>query len=1059
MIGKHNYWILMVWLLICFSNNTQAQQAALETFGQNRIQTKKQEWQYYDSTHFRVFYSSYGKFNAQFVLQQAEADITSIVYMMGARQPRKINIVLYNSYTDFKQSNIGRYNEELALGNGGSFDVGNNSLSIYFDGTHNNLRQQVRKGIVTLIKDNLLYGYTFKEVIKNSLKLNIPNWFTSGYINYVSDDWKPEQQAKLKSILGKRPKRKFNDFIIDHPQLIGHSLFNFIAKKYDDGKVNDVLFIVRVRNNVDKAIESVFKKRTDVFYKEWRSFYYSNADSVADKIDTDTNRNLFAKIKPHKGATLKNFSISPNGADVAYCEIKDGSYAVLVYNTSSKKSVRIVSNEIKTNLEIFDPNYPILCWNKDGKKLAVMYEKDFLQRLKVYDAKNGRISDRILTLNKFDRLNSMCFMEDDDKLVISAIKKGQSDLYQYVIKNAQMINITKDVWNDINPTFISRNGQEGVLFMSNRPENRTTVLIENNELPLLPFHIYFYNTKTASSNLLKISDGIDVPIENPIMYGRNDFAFLITDDKNTKQRVIASVAKDKRDRDSIYFYKTIELQQGILQQAYIAKTNTVMEIVQKLGQYEIYNTPVKTLLKADSIAMPLTFNALKPLQLPKTIDKYSPHTFYLTEFENDIDSLKIQSKSALKAQPRKYKTKQYLSTFSPDFFQTTADNSVLFNRYQNISQQGLGYQTPDLAGLLKLSLIDVMEDHKITAAVRIPTSFGSGSAYMLKYANYKKRLDWGISFFRNAGNYVAEANAPPPFTSPFREYLKITNNYVEANVVWPFNITTSLKASSGLRIDRSIYKLSTEFSSKLPNQNSVWNFNRLEYVYDNTAQSMYNIRKGTKFKIYQEAFFQYKDSNYTLVSGLDFRHYLPLFKNCILASRLSNAYSYGSAKILYSLGGIDNEINLPNFSNNRDSLNIDATINYQYQTIATTLRGYRQNTALGSSYGILNEEIRIPLANSIFNRTFRSKFLNEFQFVLFADIASAWAGFSPGGTYTIFSSPPRQQQYSTYFGYGVGARTKLFGYNMHADVAWNNEPLPPGVSKQPRLHISTIQDF
>jgi hypothetical protein len=1060
MIGKQNYWISFVVIILFIAKNCYAQQASLEMFGQNRIQAKKYEWQYYDSTHFRVFYSSYGKFNAQFLIQQAESDLANIVYAMRARQPRKINIVLYNSYTDYKQSNIGRYNEDLITGNGGAFDVSNNSLSIYFDGTHKGMQQQVRRGIVGIIKDNLLYGYTLKEVVKNSIKMNVPAWFTNGYTNYISDEWTPEDNAKIKSLLSKRPKRKFDDFTIDYPKLIGHSFFNFISKQYDDDRVNDIIYVVRVKNNVEKAILTVLKKTPAMVFKEWKSYYYNASDSILDATDSVGIREKFAIIKPAKGAHLKNFAISPNGADIAYCEIKDGGYSIFLYNKNSKKSNKIISNEIKTNLEIFDPNYPIICWNKDGRKLAIMYEKDFMQRLKVYDTKNGRISDRILTVKKFDRLNSMCFMEDDDKLVISAIKKGQSDLYQYTIKNALMANITKDVWNDINPTFVSRKGQDGILFLSNRPINKTIAPIENNELPNQKFNIYFYNANTASSTLLKLSDGIEAAISNPIMHGDQDFAFLVTDSSNSKQRIIAAVAKDMRDRDSVYYFKTVPLPFSIQQQAFISRNNSIMEIVSKNGAYEVYNTKVKIFQTADSIANPQTFNILKNNETPKSVNKNKLTTYYLSEFVNDIDSFELENnkQSITQNQLRKFKTRKYTSTFSPDFLQTTLDNSILFNRYQNISQQGYGFQSPSIAGLLKLSLIDVMEDHKITAAVRIPTSIGSGHAYMLKYSNYKKRLDWGVTFFRNTGNYIANPGAPPPFYSPYKEFVKLTNTYGEVNITWPLNVVTSLRLTTGIRLDRSTYKISTDYSSKLPNQSSVWNFNRIEYVLDNTAQSLFNIRKGTRLKIYADGFFKHQDTNALYVTGIDVRYYLPIYKNFILASRISNAYSFGKAKILYCVGGIDNEFTIPN--NNQDTLNLDATINYQYQTLASTLRGYAPNTAMGSSFGILNEELRLPIANTLLNRTFRNKFINEFQLILFADIASAWAGFSPGGTYiNYFRRPAKEQQYRTYFGYGVGARTKLFGYNIHADVAWNNETLLPGEKRNPRLHLSTTQDF
>ena len=81
-------------------------QASWEQFGQNRIQYRTFEWKYFDSTHFRTFYYDYGKANAVYALNLAEQELSHIVYMMGGRLNKKLNLIIYNSFGDYRQETL-----------------------------------------------------------------------------------------------------------------------------------------------------------------------------------------------------------------------------------------------------------------------------------------------------------------------------------------------------------------------------------------------------------------------------------------------------------------------------------------------------------------------------------------------------------------------------------------------------------------------------------------------------------------------------------------------------------------------------------------------------------------------------------------------------------------------------------------------------------------------------------------------------------------------------------------------------------------------------------------
>ena len=169
----------------------------------------------------------------------------------------------------------------------------------------------------------------------------------------------------------------------------------------------------------------------------------------------------------------------------------------------------------------------------------------------------------------------------------------------------------------------------------------------------------------------------------------------------------------------------------------------------------------------------------------------------------------------------------------------------------------------------------------------------------------------------------------------------------------------------------------------------------------------------------------------------------------IFASRLAGATSFGTGKIIYYLGAVDNWIKFKTDGMFDRSIQIDQKENYIYQAVATNMRGFIQNCRNGNSFAVLNNEIRWPIFRYLANRPINSKLINDFQIVGFCDAGSAWTGFVPfksgnaydqyileNGSITMTIDVDRP---SIVAGYGFGVRTSLLGYFLRFDWAWGVE--------------------
>jgi len=207
----------------------QAQVNTVE-YGKNRLQFKKFKWKFYQSPNFNTYTSQNGTELGKFASQVAEEELPQLEAFIEYSLQRRTNLVVYNSYDEYKQSNIGLGIDWQNAG--GLTKLVNNKLIVYFDGNHANLRRQIREGIARVLVENLLFGDDIGEVASNAALLDLPKWLTDGYIEYAAEDWSTAKDDELKNAMLSGDYSTFYQFAFAKPTLAGHAFWHYIAEKY-----------------------------------------------------------------------------------------------------------------------------------------------------------------------------------------------------------------------------------------------------------------------------------------------------------------------------------------------------------------------------------------------------------------------------------------------------------------------------------------------------------------------------------------------------------------------------------------------------------------------------------------------------------------------------------------------------------------------------------------------------------------------------------------------------------------------------------------------------------
>lgn len=1092
---------------------TVSAQAYLETYGQNRIQYRKYAWKYFDTKHFRVYhYDAAGRQLARYIAEQAEKDILVVEKRLGGEFPHRFNIILYNNYDEYRQTNVGlKYDSQFENVPAGTVDLVGDRLVVYFTGVHSDLRRQLRSGMSRVVMERMIFGESFRQMVKNAVLLNLPQWTTDGFIAYLVDGWDPKADNDWKNLLQANPTKGFYELGEKQPELAGKAFWKYVSEKYGENSMKNLLYTMEMKSSLNEGIKMTFGQNVKKTYDSCIAFYKGiYAKDIANTETPDSSKTLLKIDIPKDNGVIRTIKVSPRGNDVAYVAWKDGEYQVYIQKTQNEQTRSMILeggrkdfNEVNP-----DPNYPLLAWSNNGYKLAMIYKKGTQTRLRIYSSLKAKIENYVIPGNRFDRVLGMSFMENDDKMVFSAIKKSQTDLYEFTIKGSKMKNITNDLWDDTQPWFVSGGSRRGILFLSNRPKADLNVPIGVNELPTGPMNVYFYDTKTQSSVLLRCSNIKQGIITQPIQYGSDNFAFLY-DLNGVQNKYVVLFGRDSHNMDSAYAVPVTNYSHSIVSHQYNPAGNNVADVLQegdKLNIYiEKYVSPDSSLEVKKPSKLTLVdpqkntdtaengFLNIKTLTIPVEEDDSVTTTAPLVKsgkaFQSEFTDTTAPAPVVTRRHTRKkdvnpiglsmdklgpdssyvkMKAQPYRLNFKPDFFTVRVDNSILFNRYQSLKYNGGSFSNPSLSGLLTVSLNDALENHRFTGGFQLPVNF-SGFTYFLEYENFTRRVDWGLIYLRTQNKYDYAINFVDPSGNPvFTEYTqgKVSTNLLQGYANYPLDRIRSIRMSLGLRQDALDYKaVDTVSLSFLPKERQYWTMSRVEYVFDNSVSPTMNIHKGFRYKFFGEYMYQLNDGGGGLYNiGTDFRYYQKIYRNVIFAARLAGAHSGGSQQILYSMGGVDNWIS-PKYSQ-FSPMSSDG--NYAFQALATSMRGYPQNARNGNTYAVFNGEIRMPVLSTFLNTPIQSAFLRHLQLIGFLDAGSAWNGLLPNAdantnTYTL--GPDNQAnnvilninvtgQSGLAMGYGAGVRTMLLGYFLRLDAAWNIEG-----STKPIWYFSLGTDF
>lgn len=1051
-----------------------------QEYGKNRVQFQDFLWQQYRFKDMEVFFYKEGRDHARYVAQAAAVYQKELEKSFDFALDERLQFIVYNSLTDFRQSNIGIAGVDGQQNIGGLTRIVGTKIFVYFEGDHALLDRQIRSGIAHVIVDQMMFGGNWRDMLKSSTLMSLPPWYTDGIISYHSRPWDATLNNRIRDGVMSGRYDKFNRIEGDDTKYAGHMVWKYVADVYGSGVIPNILYMTRVSRNPESGFLFVLGVSLKTLTQECLTYYkgrFAEEDRYRKEII-----DAVVPIKTRKSRTYSEFKQSPNGRYYAWVSNELGQYKVWVYEVATKKLKRIVKGEKKLD-RIVDRSFPILAWHPNSQVLSYAVERKGELFLRTYTVDDGKTDEKpVLQLEK---ILSMAYSPDGRNMIFSGVRDGRTDLYYYYVIGNRQEQLTDDQFDDLDPRFVD--GGRRIIFSSDRTDDTLrakadVALVNGNK------DIFLLDLETRSPLLTRLTATPGVNEVQPAQYDSANYTYLSdTDGLWNRFLVRYDSAISHIDTTIHYRYFAVEeratdLRRSIIEQDVVADRGRYTQLQFRDGRYHFYAGRVTDQRSASAAPVPVgppgTEDAANPSSLsndmspvvkvpPRNprptgegaidvrnyvfLDERVPQAGQPPVQANPQSKPVIVSNTADSAATKPFTfpdQRNYNLNFAIDGVVTQLDNTFSNQFYQPYI--GPNALNPGLSGLTRMGVSDLFEDHKIVGGFRLALDLNNND-YLIVYENLKRRMDKRISFQRQAYQNLTDFGVE-----------KVHTHNVRYQISWPFSELASVRASVMYRNDRRVQQSIDPLSLREANAFDHMAGAKLEYVYDSSMPRGLNLWTGWKLKLFAEYYQQPEDRSDMQVVGLDLRHSLRIHREMIWVTRLAGSSSLGSRKVAYFLGGVDNWL----FAKVDNSIPVDLDQNYRFQSMAVPMRGFFYNARNGSSFGVVNTEVRLPLFRYIVNRPIRSDLIHNFQVIGFGDIGSAWTGSNPYAEDNSFNRVVIRRNPLTITldskrepivaAYGFGMRTRLLGYFVRADWAWG---IDDGVIQPRVFHFSLSLDI
>lgn len=1039
------------------------------------------QWETVSTDHFDVYFVRGNDATARISARLAEQARYDLAVLYDIRPEQRYSLILFDDAVQLLSSN---QMLQPAEADPGLFQLPTQRRPIFHPGSTEGLYQQIKAQVSHFLLDELSSGDRLGSAVQNDLLLHDSPWFHQGLNEYVGEGWTFEDEMWVHSL----PKELILPLTLegegDINRRLRKSVWHFIAHEYGDQKLSEIVYLVNISNSVESGIVSVLGITLRTLTSRWRDYLQTRSNTQRQRRVNLEEWNEVNQIALPSGYALNSFAYQPATGQIAAWLHKRGAFRLFIYQPDAREwqgtSARMgVSTPLTDMIDL--PALP-LAWSPDGNELVTVLRTPRDYHLAYLDVAAGELERRDLDRD-IRSIFDLSWSHDGASILGSALRFGQIDLFSIRVGSAELKPITNDGFDDREPSW-SLDDQR-IFFASNRDtawlgDDRPTWELREStfdlygltrgsdaaleRLTLTPFTNERKPMATTSFLVKYLTDESGIWNLNAINVFLRDRQPISNVDlglgnwSGNEAEVLLSAPFEGEMR--LYQVATASLtapatpELTLLRLEYIAEFQTrERQKARQRAREQAAQAPVVVDTPAvPETPTPPTEPDTAEAEPPKEEASDEPVRYYIFDEEDepyDITRPQPERETAEPSSPTRpfrWSTPALNRRHSapPDLAEIDVRDGGKASGKWSAESVRLGLSYDPLAGVgldLGLTMSDVLQKHRLEARFQpyVNNSFGT-----LRYSYRPGRIDWyGEGYFQRR-LYRGQQNVLSDSL-----LFRYNQTRVSAGLVYPFSAYTALDLRVGWhnlqRIDQQVRRTELfDASDNLIHLGARLNHNQVQY-HEHYRYGGWEANLGwdSYLSVNTQAFAFHR-------LEAEVKHYLPVYKRIVLATRLGGAFTLPNDLTQLYLGGVNNQLLVFGLENNPENAvsvtNIDTSLNaFQYQDFRTTVRGFRPISRDGSRYLVANWELRIPLSR-LMRYQLNSGALYKLELIPFVDVGAVWSEGNPfnqkkptdtriitSGNLTI-----RLQTLKSPFlvGFGSGLRMNLLGYSLRTDLAW-----------------------
>ncbi len=1038
--------------------NVFSQQHSTQQLSQapRRIQYERKNWNCHTSGNLKVYYYGSGNELAQMAAWYTHECIVSLSDELGIPYDGDAHVLIYSNYADFRNSNLGTSRPENT-GNGWNPEIPSDRIVLVCNGRLSDVQRQIRKEVAGMLIRHYFLGSTFRSQAIGQALIRTPAWFYAGLADYIAGMPTDGTEAWFRTRLLSGELRNFNLVQEYEAERLGYFIWSYIVNIYGHEQLHNILSLTKATRSADKALEITlgvsYKTLTQNFQDYFLKAFVSNKRP-------EQHPTVLANLYKSGGKPGMP-EMNAKGDKMAWATEKANVNKVCVSTVKDGKVTCILKAEAQGEQEDLLAEKILLKWNPVSDQLMVIIrERGELQLISI-DIITNECSRH--NLDYFENIDAFEVSPDGTRLVLSAVQDGHSDLFVISLEGMLIRRLTNDVFDDVDPVFIDNNQ---LVFSSNR--NVSAVFQDGIEMRevLKNEHDLFLlscDNKDHVNQAIQLTGTSGLDETQPVRTFGNSFSYLSTS-HGKADRYLGRIDSTVFRVDSAIHYKKFmssfrisEKPEYLFQQRFSETNNMFYE---QTGLHMFTETPLPDSIEG-TLFIPFFVSPeieISNKRNEKVDDPVNPFDHYrLSEKALSITghSMAGSLEKSLNNELKHIGFKKKIPDISGFYLRSVSAavdfGSCNFTFQPVFDAQYPEYHLPELNLLTGVSASDLLEDRHLDLTARISGN-RADNEFLLKYRDLTGRLDKEyLCYYRSIRH------------SGVNGITDLGEIAIAGLLGW--SLSNRLFAEGQLQLD---YSHRNYLANDPANQNKTGNgilrpglvFSLNRYAVQDDS---YNLMTGYTWKFFAGVYQTFGEKqSFLLSAGFDIRKYIKMNRYTYFALRGAAGTSAGSGKLLFFIGGSDNQV----ISEQEQPIYNSTIENYICQTFVGGVRGLKTNIMQGTSYALCSGELRIPVVRAFTRLPLQSGFLYHLQAIAFADAGAAWTGWSP------FSD-----ENSMYFRYnfngsdvvnlvehhdpvlgaiGIGFRSLILGCFIRADYA---SAIIDGTLNKPGLVVSLGFDF